>query len=257
MNWCDPSADSIVWMREDLIVIFYSPEQFRGFFFGISCIFKKEVFIMGNVNSGAAGKAADVRSATAGKRIRRLTGTAMLAASAYVLMFLEFPIPLMPPFIKMDFSELPALIAAFAYGPLSGVLVCLVKNLIHLMNTQTGGVGELANFVLGAVFVFSAGMIYRKKHNKKGAVLGSLFGAVMMGVVSLFTNYYVVYPIYTNFMPMEAIIAAYQLIYSGVKDLWGCLLIFNLPFTVFKGLCSVVITLVIYKKLSPLLKGND
>ncbi|MBQ7463921.1 MAG: ECF transporter S component [Lachnospiraceae bacterium] len=212
---------------------------------------------MGNVNSGAAGKAADVRSATAGKRIRRLTGTAMLAASAYVLMFLEFPIPLMPPFIKMDFSELPALIAAFAYGPLSGVLVCLVKNLIHLLNTQTGGVGELANFVLGAVFVFTAGMVYRKVHNKKGAVLGALLGAVIMGGISLVTNYYVVYPIYTNFMPMEAIIAAYQLIYSGVKDLWGCLLIFNLPFTIFKGLCSTLITFVIYKKLSPLLKGND
>ena len=84
---------------------------------------------MSNVNSGTAGKAAGSHAA-AGKRIRRLTGTAMLAAAAYVLMFLEFPIPLMPPFIKMDFSELPALIAAFAYGPLSGILVCLVKNLI-------------------------------------------------------------------------------------------------------------------------------
>ena len=76
-------------------------------------------------------------------RIRKLTGTAMLSAVAYILMFLEFPIPfLIPPFIKMDFSELPALIAGFAYGPLSGVAVCLIKNLLHLMNTQTGGVGE-------------------------------------------------------------------------------------------------------------------
>ncbi|MBO4374477.1 MAG: ECF transporter S component [Lachnospiraceae bacterium] len=191
------------------------------------------------------------------RKVRRITGCAMLAAAAYVLMFLEFPVPLMPPFIKMDFSELPALIAAFAYGPLSGVLVCLVKNLIHLLNTQTGGVGELANFVLGASFVFTAGMIYKKRHNKKGAIAGALLGTVIMGAVSLFVNYYIVYPIYTNFMPMEAIIAAYQLIYAGVSDLWGCLLLFNLPFTVFKGLCSVLITFIIYKKLSPLLKGND
>ena len=189
-------------------------------------------------------------------KLRRLTGCAMLAAAAYVLMFLEFPIPLMPPFIKMDFSELPALIAAFAYGPAAGVIVCLVKNLIHLVNTQTGGVGELSNFILGAVFVFTAGIIYKKKHNKRGAVIGSLAGALVMGLVSLVTNYYIVYPIYTNFMPMEAIIGAYQLIYPGVKDLWGCLLIFNLPFTVCKGLCSVVITLLIYKKLSPILKGT-
>lgn len=190
-------------------------------------------------------------------RIRKLTGTAMLSAIAYILMFLEFPIPfLIPPFIKMDFSELPALLAAFAYGPLWGVAVCLIKNLIHLLNTQTGGVGELSNFLLGAVFVFSAGLIYRKNHTKKGAMTGAVVGAAVMGVVSLFTNYYIVYPIYTNFMPMEAIIGAYQLIVPSVDDLWDCLIIFNLPFTVFKGLCSLVICMLVYKPLRNILKGN-
>ncbi len=197
---------------------------------------------------------------TAGKmsaRTRMLTGTAMLSAIAYILMFLEFPLPmLIPPFIKMDFSELPALIGAFAYGPAAGVLVCLIKNLLHLMNTQSGGVGELANFLLGAVFVFTAGLVYRRLHTKKGAVIGAVSGTVLMGIVSVFINYYIVYPIYTKFMPMEAIIAAYQMIYSGVKNLWGCLLIFNLPFTVFKGFCSVLITIFIYKPISRLLKGN-
>ena len=190
-------------------------------------------------------------------RIRKLTGTAMLSAIAYILMFLEFPIPfLIPPFIKMDFSELPALLAAFAYGPLWGVAVCLIKNLIHLLNTQTGGVGELSNFLLGAAFVFSAGLIYRKNHTKKGAMTGAVVGAAVMGVVSLFTNYYIVYPIYTNFMPMEAIIGAYQLILPSVDDLWDCLIIFNLPFTVFKGLCSLVICMLVYKPLRNILKGN-
>ncbi|MCR5486893.1 MAG: ECF transporter S component [Lachnospiraceae bacterium] len=196
------------------------------------------------------------RNVSSSKRVRMLTGTAMLSAIAYVLMFLEFPLPmLIPPFIKMDFSELPALIASFAYGPAAGVTVCLIKNLIHLMNTQTGGVGELSNFLLGAVFVFTAGLIYRRMHTKKGAILGAVLGTVAMGIISVFTNYYVVYPIYTKFMPMEAIIGAYQLIYSGVKDLWGCLLVFNLPFTIFKGLCSVVITVFIYKPISRILKG--
>lgn len=190
-------------------------------------------------------------------RIRKLTGTAMLSAIAYILMFLEFPIPfLIPPFIKMDFSELPALLAAFAYGPLWGVAVCLIKNLIHLLNTQTGGVGELSNFLLGAAFVFSAGLIYKKNHTKKGAMTGAVVGAAVMGVVSLFTNYYIVYPIYTNFMPMEAIIGAYQLIVPSVDDLWDCLIIFNLPFTVFKGLCSLVICMLVYKPLRNILKGN-
>ena len=180
----------------------------------------------------------------------------MLSAVAYILMFLEFPLPLlMPSFIKMDFSELPALMASFAYGPLSGVLVCLIKNLLHLMNTQTGGVGELANFLLGACFVLVAGIIYKKRHTKRGALAGSVIGAAAMGIISLFTNYYVVYPIYTNFMPMEAITGAYQLIVPSVNDLWDCLLIFNLPFTIFKGLCSVVITMFIYKPLRNVLKG--
>ncbi len=212
---------------------------------------------MSNMNKEAVSVGVKKKGGRVSSNVRRLTGTAMLAAVAYILMFLEFPIPLIPSFIKMDFSELPALIASFAYGPLSGVLVCLIKNLIHLTNTQTGGVGELSNFILGAIFVLSAGIFYKKMHNKKGAVIGSVLGALIMGLVSLVTNYYVVYPIYTNFMPMETIIAAYQAIYSGVKDLWGCLIVFNLPFTVFKGLCSVLITFLIYKPLSPILKGND
>ena len=190
-------------------------------------------------------------------RIRKLTGTAMLSAVAYILMFLEFPIPfLIPPFIKMDFSELPALIAGFAYGPLSGVAVCLIKNLLHLMNTQTGGVGELANFLLGASFVLTAALVYRKLHTKKGALIGSVLGTVIMGIISLFSNYYIVYPIYTNFMPMEAIIGAYQLIVPSVDDLWQCLLIFNLPFTICKGLCSTLITMLVYKPLRGILKGQ-
>ena len=181
----------------------------------------------------------------------------MLSAAAYVLMFLEFPIPfLIPPFIKMDFSELPALLASFAYGPLWGVAVCLIQNLIHLSNTQTGGVGELSNFLLGASFVFVAGLIYKKMHTNKGARAGALIGAAAMGLISLFTNYYIVYPIYTNFMPMEAIIGAYQLILPSVNDLWDCLIIFNLPFTIFKGLCSVLISMLIYKPLRNVLKGN-
>ena len=98
------------------------------------------------------------------------------------------------------------------------------------MNTQSGGVGELSNFILGAAFVLTAGLVYKKVHTKKGALIGSLIGAAVMGFISLFTNYYVVYPIYTNFMPMDAIIGAYQLILPSVDDLWDCLLIFNLPF---------------------------
>ena len=189
--------------------------------------------------------------------VRKLTGTAMLSAIAYVLMFLDFSVPFMPSFIKMDLSELPALIGAFAYGPVAGVVICLVKNVIHLMITTTGGVGELSNFLLGASFVLVSGGVYRFKKSRKGALIGSVLGAFVMGMFSIISNFFLVYPIYYNFMPQDAILAAYQLIFSGVKNILQCLIVFNAPFTFIKGMISVVITFIIYKRISPILKGNE
>ena len=99
---------------------------------------------------------------------RYLTLVAIFSAISFGLMFLDFAIPaVIPSFVKMDFSELPALIASFALGPTAGVLVCFIKNLIHLSITTTSGVGELANFLIGAALVFPAGMIYKYHHNRK------------------------------------------------------------------------------------------
>lgn len=190
-------------------------------------------------------------------RIRKMTVTAILAAAAAVLQLLEFSIPIIPSFIKLDFSELPALIASFSFGPLSGVAVCLIKNLIKLSTTMTGGIGELSNFILGCMFVIPAGLIYKHKKTRTGAILGASLGAAAMAIISVFSNYYIVYPIYSTIMPAETIIAAYNAILSSVTNLWQALLIFNMPFTFFKGICSVLITLVIYKPLSPILKGKQ
>lgn len=183
--------------------------------------------------------------------------TAMLSAIAFVLMFLDFPLPmLIPPFIKMDFSELPALIGAFAMGPGCGVLICLIKNLLHLTITTTGGVGELSNFLLGVAFVLPAGLIYQKKKTKKGAFIASVIGAVVMGVFSILSNYCLVYPIYYQiFAPEEVILEAYQLIIPSMQSILECLICFNMPFTIVKGMCCVVITMFLYKKISPVLKG--
>ena len=186
----------------------------------------------------------------------KMTMIGMLSATAFLLMFFDFSVPFMPAFIKMDLSELPALIGSFALGPVSGVAVCLVKNLLHLLKTSTGGVGELSNFILGATFVYTAGMIYKYKKNKKSAIIGSVIGALAMGVISLFSNYYLVYPVYTKFMPLEAIIGAYQAINPNVDGLWACLIMFNMPFTFVKGMFSVIITLLVYKRISPIIKGT-
>lgn len=187
---------------------------------------------------------------------RSMAVIAMLAAVSFVLMLFDFSVPFMPSFIKMDLSELPALVGAFALGPVSGVAVCLVKNLLHLFVTSTGGVGELSNFMLGAVFTGVAGWLYQRNKTRKGAFIGALAGAVCMAVVSVFSNYYIVYPVYTAFMPMEGIIAAYQAIYSGIDNLWKALILFNMPFTFVKGMLVTAVTFLIYKKIAPVLRGK-
>ena len=189
--------------------------------------------------------------------VRYLTVTAMLSAVAYILMFLDFSVPFMPGFIKMDLSELPALIGSFSMGPLCGVMICLVKNVLHLFITTTGGVGELSNFILGVAFVLPAGLIYKHKKTRKTALAGSLLGAVIMAVFSVVSNYFLVYPVYYNFMPEDRILAAYQLILPSMKSILQCLICFNMPFTFVKGLFSVVITFLVYKHISPILKGRN
>ena len=191
------------------------------------------------------------------KNTRKLVITAIMSALAYVLMLLEFPIPfVIPDFIKFDFSELPALICAFAVGPIWGGAVCLIKNLLHLFVTTTAGVGELANFLLGFCFVVPAGFVYKKLQKRTGALLGSLIGSAVGALVTLPINYYVTYPFYMNFMSEEAILGAYRLILPRVKSIFQCLLIFNLPFTFIKFICDAAITFAVYKPLSYLIKGK-
>ena len=188
---------------------------------------------------------------------RYLAVTAIMAAIATVLMMLSFSIPLVPSFLKLDFSEFPALIAAFALGPVSGAAVCFLKNFINVFSSSTGGAGELCNFLMGLTFVVPAGLIYRKKKTLKGAVIASLLGALIMAVCSVPLNYFISYPAYAAFFGMttDKVMALYQAILPSVKTLPQALIVFNAPFTLFKGLCDVLLTFLIYKRISPILKG--
>lgn len=188
--------------------------------------------------------------------IRKIAITAILAALAAVLQLFEIPIPmLIPTFIKLDFSELPALIASFAVSPWAGIPVCLIKNLIKLTTTQSAGVGELCNFLLGICMVVPAGLIYHRKKTRKTALIGCLVGCIISSVLSVFVNYYISYPAFYRFIaPEEAVLGAYQAILSKVKNIFQCLLIFNMPFTFVKFLLDSVFTFIIYKPLSNALK---
>ncbi len=189
-------------------------------------------------------------------------GPALLAAVAAVLQFVEFSIPIMPAFVKLDVSDLPALLGTFSLGPVYGVAIQLVKNqVLHLPFGSSACVGELSNFLLGATFAFIAGIIYKKHKNRSGALWGSVAGAAAMALISLPLNYFIVYPAYVVLygLPLEAIVGMYQEILGTVAQiptgnaLFNCLLVFNVPFTLCKGLLDVALCFLIYKPLSPLL----
>lgn len=181
----------------------------------------------------------------------------MLSAASYVLYLFGFKIPLVPSFLTMDFSELPAVIAALSMGPAAGVLVCLIKNIFHLLVSHTMWVGELSNFILGVSLCVPVGLIYQHKKTKKNAVVALLAGAVVMAAVSVPSNYFIIYPLYDKIaFPMEAIIAAYSAINPNVTSLLPALVLFNVPFTFAKAMVSVLVTLLIYKPLSRIIKGG-
>lgn len=187
--------------------------------------------------------------------LHSLVVSALFGAIGFILMFVELGVPIMPSFIKFDISELPALIATFAYGPIYGILVCFLKNALHLLVTSTAGVGELANFLMGIFFVVPAGLIYRYHKTRKSALIGSLCGSLSLGFFCVLINYFLVYPIYYKIMiPKNVILSAYQAILPSVDSIFESLLIFNLPFTAMKGIIVSILCFLIYKKLSPILK---
>ncbi|SMP67275.1 ECF transporter S component [Anoxynatronum buryatiense] len=185
----------------------------------------------------------------------QLTKISALAVMAYVLMFLEFGLPFFPGFLKVDFSDLPALIGAFAMGPVAGILIQLVKNMIHFITKSwSGGVGELANFIVGVFYVVPAALIYHYKKDQKHALIGMLVGTVCMTVLGSTANYFVLIPMYSQFMPLEAIIEMGAVINPRIVDVKTLVLYGIAPFNFFKGMMIAGMTLVLYKRISPLLK---
>lgn len=183
----------------------------------------------------------------------KITVTALLTAVAIALQYIEVPIPLVPSFLKLDFSDLPELIGAFVLGPQYGIIICLLKNLIHLPVSSSMFVGEFSNFILGAIFVFVAGMIYKYNKTKKGALIGCVAGAATMAILSVVTNYFIVYPVYAELWAggdMNVIVNMYKLLLPSSDTLLKSLIIFNVPFTLFKGIVDAVIAMIIYKPLS-------
>lgn len=187
--------------------------------------------------------------------VRAVTMTAMLAAVSYILAFVKFPVPLSPAFARMDLSDFPALVGAFAFGPVSGIMIELVKNGLQLLSTSTGGVGELANFFIGASFVWAAGFICRFHKTKKTAWVSSIVGSFIMGIVAAVANYFILLPVFEIFIPLDQMIA-FSVFIPFIRTKLDMVLFHVFPFNVLKGLVIGIFTMVIYKRFMPVLKGT-
>ena len=194
-------------------------------------------------------------------KTRKLVEIGMLGAIATVLMLFEFPIPFIaPPFYELDFSEVPVLVGAFALGPMAGATIELVKILINLLinGTATAFVGEIGNYLLGCSFIIPAALIYKKKKSKKTALSAMIVGTIVMTVFGCILNAYVLLPTYAAAfgMPIDAIIGMGSAINGNINDVMTFVIIAVAPFNIIKGVVVSVITLLIYKHISPILKGN-
>lgn len=194
-------------------------------------------------------------------KLRTMVQIAMLSAVSTVLMMFEFPIPfLAPPFIKMDFSEIPVLVGTFAMGPLAGVVIELLKNILHFVTygTTTGGIGELSNFFIGCAFAVPAGIFYRKRKTRKNAVLGMATGTLLMVIMGCLSNAFVMFPLYSVVMgiPMDSFIAMGTAIHPAIDNMVTFVVLCMVPFNLVKGIIISLITLLLYKRLKVVLKGE-
>lgn len=181
----------------------------------------------------------------------------VLAAVATVLMLFEFPLWFAPNFYELDFSEVPVLLGTFALGPAAGATIELVKILINFVinGTDTGGIGEFANLIIGCSFVVPAGFIYKKHKSFKTAILGLVVGTLSLAVIGALFNYYLLLPVYSKVYgaPIQVFVDMANAINPAIKDLKTFVMYAVVPFNLFKGIVVSAMVILIYKKLSPIL----
>ncbi|EJL39545.1 MULTISPECIES: ECF transporter S component [Brevibacillus] len=179
---------------------------------------------------------------------QRIVTIPMLAAVAFILQFLEVPVPLMPSFLKLDFSTLPALIGGLMYGPVAGIIIEVLKNTLHFLFKNADGllIGEIANVIAGASFILPAILLQRSGQGKKGFLTGLALGTLMMTVVMAVANAYVLLPAYAVLyhMPMAELLAMFN-----ATSVWSLVLVGIVPFNIFKGVVLALVAYPVYAKL--------
>lgn len=188
--------------------------------------------------------------------VHDLTTMAILSAIAAILFLPVFEIMVFPavPFYKLDFSNLPVLLGAFAMGPVQGVIILGLKALLGLLHTTSGGVGELADFIVGAAMVVPAGLIYRMRKTRTGALTGMLVGTVCAIGAAILANYFIMFPAFG--ITEEALVGMGSKMFAGVTDTWTFVFYITALFNLIKFVAISVVGYLIYKPLSPILHGK-
>lgn len=174
------------------------------------------------------------------KKTNYLTKIGVLSAVAFILQVIGSIMQIkVAGFLEVEFSDLPAIFGTLALGPVAGVLIEFIKNFLHLTISSTGFVGELANFVVNGVFVFTIGLFYKHNKTKKGAVISLIAGCLIMPVAAAFANFFIMLPLY---MPAADLAAKISLVLTTIT-----------PFNLARAIALACLTVWCYKPLSPLL----
>jgi riboflavin transporter FmnP len=198
--------------------------------------------------------------------IRKLVIISMLGAIAFVLMLLEFPLWFVPSFYELDLSEVAVLISGFSFGPLAAVMTETIKIILNLIFTGsiTMGVGELANLLIGLSFVVPASYIYKMHKTRKNAVIGLVVGTLSMATIGALFNAFLLLPAYAYFMSTpDVTYTVSDFVYLGtlvnplVTNLFSFIMFAVVPFNIIKGILTGTIVVLIYKRISMLIKAKD
>lgn len=175
---------------------------------------------------------------------KRLITISMLSAVAFVLTFIKFPLPFLPPYLTLDFSDVPTLLATFLLGPIAGIIVAFIKNILNFLFKMGDPVGPVANFLAGASFLLSAYYVYKNKPSTRTLIYGLIVGTIVMTIVLSILNYFVLLPLYGMIFNLGDVVKNLKIvIVSGV-----------IPFNIIKGIIISIIFVLLYKRLKNILK---
>ena len=202
-------------------------------------------------------KANDNRKYNHARFIARIGIFAAMSTILYVVPIFKFPIPIFPSFLEFHFDEIPAFIAGFAYGPLAGFFVILIKTIIKLPMTNTLLVGELTDLILSSIYVVTASIVYKKMRNLKGVAIGFGIATVLQVFVAMVLNVYAMIPFYSRVMgyPIEALLGMMQKAVPSITDTgWSYAFFAVLPFNLMKDGIVIVVTFLVYRSIHKMMR---